>query len=53
MSQIKAISKYLLATFMIAAGIMHFVNPAFYLKRFINQFKALAISNNSLSLRLA
>ncbi len=32
MSQIKAISKYLLATFMITAGIMHFVNTAFYLK---------------------
>ena len=32
MSQIKAISKYLLAIFMIAAGIMHIVNPAFYLK---------------------
>ena len=32
MSQIKAISKYVLAIFMIAAGIMHFVNPAFFLK---------------------
>ena len=32
MSQFKAISKYLLAMFMIAAGIMHFVNPAFFLK---------------------
>ena len=32
MSQIKAASKYILAIFMIAAGIMHFVNPAFYLK---------------------
>ena len=28
MNQIKAISKYLLAIFMITAGIMHFVNPA-------------------------
>ena len=32
MSQIKTISKYLLAIFMIVAGIMHFVNPAFFLK---------------------
>ena len=32
MSQIKAASKYILAIFMIAAGIMHIVNPAFYLK---------------------
>jgi uncharacterized membrane protein len=32
MSAIKAASKYLLAIFMIAAGIMHFVNPAFFLK---------------------
>jgi len=32
MNQIKAISKYLLAIFMIAAGTMHFVNPEFFLK---------------------
>ena len=32
MSRTKAISKFLLAIFMIAAGIMHFVNPAFFLK---------------------
>jgi uncharacterized membrane protein len=32
MSRAKSISKYLLAIFMIAAGIMHFVNPAFFLK---------------------
>ncbi len=32
MNSIKAISTYLLAIFMIAAGIMHFVNPAFFLK---------------------
>jgi len=32
MSQIKAASKYLLAIFMISAGVMHFVNPAFFLK---------------------
>jgi len=31
MSQIKAISKYLLATFMIVAGTMHFLNTEFYL----------------------
>ena len=30
--RIKAISKYVLASFMIGAGTMHFVNPAFYLK---------------------
>jgi uncharacterized membrane protein len=32
MSRIKTISKYILAIFMIGAGTMHFVNPAFYLK---------------------
>jgi len=32
MNQIKAISKYVLAIFMIIAGIMHFANPAFFLK---------------------
>lgn len=32
MSLIRTISKYLLAIFMITAGIMHFVNPAFFLK---------------------
>ena len=32
MSRAKSISKYLLAIFMIAAGIMHFVNPEFFLK---------------------
>ena len=32
MSHFKAISKYLLAIFMITAGIMHFANPAFFLK---------------------
>jgi uncharacterized membrane protein len=32
MNQIKAISKYLLAIFMIIAGTMHFVNPEFFLK---------------------
>jgi len=32
MSLIKTISKYLLAIFMITAGIMHFANPAFFLK---------------------
>ena len=32
MNSIKTISKYLLAIFMIVAGIMHFVNPAFFLK---------------------
>ena len=32
MKQIKAISKYVLAIFMITAGIMHLVNPAFFLK---------------------
>lgn len=32
MNHIKSISKYLLAMFMIVAGIMHFVNPGFFLK---------------------
>ena len=32
MSRIKTISKYLLAIFMIIAGIMHFANPALFLK---------------------
>jgi uncharacterized membrane protein len=32
MNHIKAISKFLLAIFMIVAGTMHFVNPAFFLK---------------------
>ena len=32
MIQIKTVSKYLLAIFMITAGIMHFANPAFFLK---------------------
>lgn len=32
MKRIKAISKYILATFMIVAGTMHFVNPEIYLK---------------------
>lgn len=32
MNSIKTISKYLLAIFMIVAGIMHFVKPAFFLK---------------------
>jgi uncharacterized membrane protein len=32
MSRAKSISKYLLAIFMIIAGIMHFVNPVFFLK---------------------
>ena len=32
MNQIKTISKYLLAMFMIVAGIMHFATPAFFLK---------------------
>ena len=31
MSHIKAISKYLLAIFMFAAGFMHFLNPEFFL----------------------
>ncbi len=32
MIRIKAISKYVLAIFMIGAGTMHFVNPEFYMK---------------------
>jgi uncharacterized membrane protein len=32
MNQIRTFSKYLLALFMVSAGIMHFVNPAFFLK---------------------
>ncbi|MEI7701085.1 MAG: DoxX family protein [Planctomycetia bacterium] len=32
MSHFKAASKYLLAIFMTVAGIMHFANPAFFLK---------------------
>lgn len=32
MRQVKSISKFLLATFMIVAGTMHFANPAFFLK---------------------
>ena len=32
MNQIKPASKYLLAIFMITAGIMHFANPDFFLK---------------------
>ena len=32
MSQIKTLSKYVLAIFMVGAGIMHFVMPHFYLK---------------------
>ena len=32
MAIIKTISKFVLAIFMIAAGIMHFVNPTFFLK---------------------
>jgi uncharacterized membrane protein len=32
MNGIKAISEYVLAIFMITAGIMHFVNPAFFLR---------------------
>lgn len=32
MNHAKSISKYLLAIFMIGAGTMHFVNPAFFLK---------------------
>ena len=32
MSQIRVVSKYLLSIFMIVAGIMHFANPAFFLK---------------------
>ncbi|MEZ5949081.1 MAG: DoxX family protein [Planctomycetaceae bacterium] len=32
MNRLKAISKYLLASLMVFAGTMHFVNPAFFLK---------------------
>ena len=32
MKRIKPISKYLLAIFMIVVGMMHFVNPEFFLK---------------------
>ncbi len=32
MGRIKALSKYILAIFMIVAGTMHFVNPNFFLK---------------------
>ena len=32
MTRLKAISKYALAIFMIGAGTMHFVNPAFFVK---------------------
>lgn len=32
MKRLKAISKYLLAGFMVIAGITHFLNPAFFLK---------------------
>src|SRR5471030_1058212 len=32
MTSIKTISKYLLALFMVGAGMMHFINPDFYLK---------------------
>ena len=32
MNQIKTISKYLLAIFMVTAGTMHFANPTFFLK---------------------
>lgn len=32
MNQIRVVSKYVLAIFMIGAGTMHFVNPAFFLK---------------------
>ena len=32
MNSIRTISKYVLAMFMITAGIMHFANPAFFLK---------------------
>ena len=32
MSQMKAVSKFLLAIFMIGAGTMHFVHPDFYVK---------------------
>jgi uncharacterized membrane protein len=32
MTRIRAISKYLLALFMVGAGTLHFINPDFYLK---------------------
>jgi uncharacterized membrane protein len=32
MNRIKIVSKYLLAIFMVGAGVMHFVKPEFYLK---------------------
>lgn len=32
MNLIRTISKYILAIFMITAGIMHFLNPAFFIK---------------------
>ncbi len=32
MSRAKSISKFILAIFMVVAGTMHFVNPAFFLK---------------------
>jgi uncharacterized membrane protein len=32
MSLIKLLSKYLLAIFMVFAGVMHFLNPTFFLK---------------------
>lgn len=32
MSRIKTVSKFILAIFMVGAGVMHFVNPDFYLK---------------------
>ena len=32
MTRVKTISKYVLAIFMISAGVMHFVNPDFYMK---------------------
>lgn len=32
MNRIKMVSKYMLAIFMISAGVMHFIRPEFYLK---------------------
>ena len=32
MTKIRATSKYLLALFMVGAGVLHFINPDFYLK---------------------
>lgn len=32
MSRLKTVSRYVLAVFMIGAGVMHFVRPEFYLK---------------------